>query len=53
MSRIGAVVTGLHASGKFSVGKQIADALQFVIVDKDNYLECFFYERGIGGSLWR
>lgn len=47
------VVTGLPASGKSTIGKQLADALQFKYLDKDDYLERLYEERGVGSTSWR
>ena len=47
------VVTGLPACGKSTIGKQIADSLEFSFLDKDNYLERLYEERGVGNSSWR
>ncbi|MEM8774146.1 MAG: AAA family ATPase [Pseudomonadota bacterium] len=41
------VVTGLPASGKTTVGKQIAEALSFDFLDKDDFLERLYDERGV------
>ena len=48
-----AIVTGLPASGKSTLGKQLAEHLQWPFLDKDIYLEKLYEERGIGDSTWR
>lgn len=47
------VVTGLPASGKTTVGKKVAQALAIPLIDKDDYLEALYEERGIGDTAWR
>ncbi len=47
------VVTGLPGSGKTTVGRNVARHLNFSFLDKDDYLEALFEERGIGDLIWR
>lgn len=47
------VVSGLPGSGKSTIGRQIANELNFDFLDKDHYLEKAFRERGTGDSGWR
>lgn len=47
------VVTGLPGSGKSTIGKRVADAFDLDFLDKDDYLERLFRERGTGDSDWR
>lgn len=47
------IVTGIPASGKSTVGRALAEALGFEILDKDDILEDLFNERGIGDLGWR
>lgn len=47
------VVTGLPGSGKSTVGKIVAEKLDVPMLDKDDYLERLFEERGIGDLAWR
>ena len=47
------VVSGLPASGKSTVGIQVAAALGIFCLDKDDFLEALFEERGVGDLAWR
>lgn len=47
------VVTGLPGSGKTTIGKKVAQGLTISFLDKDDYLEVLYEERGIGDSQWR
>lgn len=47
------VVTGLPASGKSTIGIKLSESMRFDFLDKDDYLEQLFDERGIGNSDWR
>ncbi len=42
------VVTGLPASGKSTVARQLANALNFAFLDKDDFLEALYDQRGVG-----
>lgn len=53
MSNTCIVVSGLPARGKSTIGNQLADAPQFGFLDKDDYLERLYEERGVGRSQWR
>jgi len=53
MSRYCIVVTGLPASGKTTMGRIVADHLGIPFIDKDDFLETLFEQRGIGNNQWR
>ncbi|MEM7016307.1 MAG: AAA family ATPase [Pseudomonadota bacterium] len=46
-------VTGLPASGKTTLARDIATRLEWPFFDKDVYLEQLFEARGTGNSAWR
>ena len=46
-------ITGLPGSGKSTIGKQAASLLGVPLLDKDDYLEALFEERGSGDSQLR
>ncbi len=52
-SATGIVITGLPASGKSSLGRELAPRLGLQLLDKDDYLEALFAQRGIGDARWR
>lgn len=47
------VVSGLPASGKSSLGRALAQALDLPLLDKDALLEALFDECGVGNAAWR
>lgn len=47
------MVTGLPGSGKSTVGERVATSLDIPFLDKDNFLEELFEQRGIGNAAWR
>ncbi len=47
------VVTGLPGSGKTTIGRYVAKMLGAALLDKDDYLETLFDERGVGDEDWR
>ena len=47
------IITGLPGSGKSTIGRLIAKALNIPMFDKDDYLEKLFEERGINDLAWR
>lgn len=53
MTRTAIILSGLPASGKTTVGRGIAEALNIPCVDKDNFLESLFDKAGIGDNSWR
>ncbi len=52
-STLGVVVTGLPGSGKTTVGSAIAVHLNRPLLDKDDFLEQLFEQRGTGDAAWR
>ena len=46
-------VTGMPGSGKSTAGKQVAEKLDFAFLDKDEYLETLFEDKGTGDLAWR
>ena len=46
-------VTGLPGSGKSTVGRTVARSLDCAYLDKDDFLERLFDQRGTGDSNWR
>ncbi len=47
------IVSGLPASGKTTLGRMLASALDLRLIDKDDILESLFESRGIGDASWR
>ena len=47
------IVSGLPASGKSTLGRAIACALNLSFLDKDEILEGLFDRVGVGDSVWR
>jgi hypothetical protein len=47
------VVSGLPASGKTTVARHVATALELPLIDKDDILERLFASKGIGDAAWR
>ncbi|HSS79013.1 MAG TPA: AAA family ATPase [Thermoanaerobaculia bacterium] len=47
------VVSGLPASGKTTLGKQLAHALDLPLLDKDDILEALYDGLGVGDAQWR
>jgi cytidylate kinase len=47
------VLSGLPASGKSTLGRAIAKALDLPLLDKDEILEFLFESRSIGDAEWR
>ncbi|MEM7799841.1 MAG: AAA family ATPase [Chloroflexota bacterium] len=47
------VVTGLPASGKSTFGKRVAAELELPLLDKDDFLEQLYKEKGVGDRSWR
>ena len=48
--KIGIVVSGLPASGKTQIGRQLARALDYAFLDKDDFLEDL-YDQSLVASL--
>jgi thymidylate kinase len=53
MSKAYVVLSGLPGSGKTTLGRELAPALDLPLIDKDDILERLFGARGIGGAGWR
>ena len=53
MNKFCIVISGLPASGKTTLAKALSTALSIPLVDKDDYLELLFSQRGVGNSHWR
>jgi len=47
------IVSGIPASGKSTLGRKLAAALQLPCYDKDDILERLFDGEGIGDAAWR
>lgn len=47
------IVSGLPASGKSTVARAVAHELGLPVLDKDDILESFFEQFGIGDAQWR
>ena len=47
------IVSGLPASGKSTLGRAIAQAMDLPFIDKDDILERLFDEKGGGDADWR
>jgi gluconate kinase len=53
MDRCFLVVSGLPASGKSTLARQLSAALSLPLLDKDDILERLFQSRGVGDADWR
>lgn len=47
------IISGLPASGKTTLARRLAPALNLPVIDKDEILERLFGSSGVGDSLWR
>ena len=47
------LLSGLPGSGKTTLGKRLAPALNLPLIDKDDILDRLFELRGVGDSAWR
>jgi hypothetical protein len=47
------MVSGIPASGKSTLGRAVAAALEMPILDKDDILEALFKTEGMGNAAWR
>ena len=51
--RLFVAISGLPASGKTTLGLQLAAALDLPLIDKDTILDSLFNSQGVGDSEWR
>jgi hypothetical protein len=47
------VISGLPGSGKTTLGRRLAPALNLALIDKDDILDRLFEAKGIGNAAWR
>ena len=47
------VISGLPGSGKSTLGRRLAPALNLVFIDKDDILDRLFEAKGVGDAAWR
>jgi glucokinase len=47
------IVSGIPGSGKTTLGRRLAAALDWPLIDKDHILERLFASEGVGDSAWR
>jgi AAA domain len=47
------VISGLPGSGKTTLGRRLAPALQLPLIDKDDILDRLFASKGVGDAAWR
>lgn len=47
------VISGLPGSGKTTLGRQLAAALDLPFIDKDDILDRLFEAKGVGDAAWR
>jgi glucokinase len=47
------VVSGLPGSGKTTLGRRLAPALNLPLIDKDDILNRLFESKGVGDASWR
>jgi predicted kinase len=47
------VISGLPGSGKTTLGRRLAPALNLPLIDKDDILDRLFEAKGIGDAAWR
>lgn len=53
MNRRYILISGLPASGKTTLARQIAPALNLPVIDKDDLLDRLFESEGVGDAAWR
>jgi hypothetical protein len=51
--RLFVVVSGLPGSGKTTLARQLAPALNLPLIDKDEILDRLFDSKGVGDAKWR
>jgi predicted kinase len=47
------VISGLPGSGKTTLGRRLARALNLPLIDKDDILDRLFETKGVGDAVWR
>lgn len=47
------VISGLPGSGKTTLGRRLAPALNLPLIDKDDILNRLFESKGVGNAAWR
>lgn len=47
------VVSGLPGSGKTTLGRRLAQAMNLPLIDKDDILDRLFETKGVGDAAWR
>ena len=47
------VISGLPGSGKTTLGRRLAPALNLPFIDKDDILDRLFEAKGVGNAAWR
>ena len=47
------VLSGLPGSGKTTLGRRLAPALNLPLIDKDDILDRLFESKGVGNAAWR
>jgi shikimate kinase len=53
MSKPYVILSGLPGSGKTTIGRELAPALDLPLIDKDDILDRLFEAKGIGDAPWR
>jgi len=53
MRRPFVVISGLPGSGKTTLGRRLAPALDLPFIDKDDILDRLFESKGVGNAAWR